>query len=118
MNEVHFYFYQVVMIASLVVSPVIAFLVWRHRRANGGKALLALAGATFVWTLGFFLEAHSTTLDRQLLFNNIGYLRFTFSTSGAFVFSFNYTSGDKVIRVEVYSILYCSFHCRDTGLDQ
>jgi hypothetical protein len=45
-------------------------LAWRHRDFRAGLCWLAIA--TFICRLAF-KEAHYTTLERQLLFNNFGY---------------------------------------------
>ncbi len=97
MNDPFYIFYQSAMIFSLVVSLFVVALSWRHRRANGAKAMVALAIGTFVWTLGFLLEANSITLDRQLFFCNIGYLGSMSVPVAWFVFALNYTSGRKLL---------------------
>jgi PAS domain S-box-containing protein len=93
-----FYFYQVSMVFSLIASLMIAALMWPRRRYPGAPAMIALAGATFVWTLGFLLEAHSGTLGRQLLFNNIGYLGLMAVPVAWFVFAIRYTNIGHRIR--------------------
>jgi PAS domain S-box-containing protein len=93
----YFYFYQVFMILSLVISSFVVVLTWPRRYFPGAPAMIALVIATFVWTLGFFLEAHSDTLGRQLLFNNIGYLGSMSVPVAWFVFAFNYSNGRKLI---------------------
>ena len=70
----YYYFYQVTMILSLVISLSVLALVWRKRHFPAAPSMIALMAAIFVWTLGFYLESKSTTLNSQLFFNNIGYL--------------------------------------------
>ena len=94
----YFYFYQVFMILSLIISLLVIVLTWRRRYLPGAGAMIALVAATFVWTLGFFLEAHSDTLGRQLFFNNIGYLGSMSVPVAWFVFSLNYTNSIKLVR--------------------
>ena len=74
MNEPYYIFYQIAMVLSLLFSLWVMVIAWRRRHISGALPLLALSAATFVWTLGFFLESHSTTLERQLFFNNMGYI--------------------------------------------
>jgi len=73
-NESYFIFYQTAMIIALLATSFIVTLSWMRRRVPGAAAMIALAAATFIWTLGFYLEANSSTLERQLFFNNIGYI--------------------------------------------
>jgi len=94
----YFYFYQVFMILSLIISLLVIVLTWRRRYLPGAGAMIALVAATFVWTLGFFLEANSDTLGRQLFFNNIGYLGSMSVPVAWFVFSLNYTNSIKLVR--------------------
>ncbi len=94
----YFYFYQVFMILSMAISLYLITLIWRRRHLPAANAMIALFCATFVWTLGFFLEANSGTLDRQLLFNNIGYLGSMAVPPAWFVFASNYTNSIKFMR--------------------
>lgn len=93
-----FYFYQVLMALSLVISLFVLVLIWRRRHLPGARAMIALLAATFMWTLGFFLEANSGTLERQLLFSNIGYLGLMAVPPAWFVFANNYTNSIKFMR--------------------
>jgi PAS domain S-box-containing protein len=94
----YFYFYQVFMILSLAISLYAIFLTWRRRNLPAAPAMIALLTAIFVWTLGFLLEANSGTLDRQLFFNNIGYLGSMALPPAWFVFANNYTNTLKFMR--------------------
>ncbi len=94
----YFYFYQVFMILSLIMSLFVIVLTWHRRHLPAAPAMIALVTATFVWTLGYFLEANSDTLERQLLFNNIGYLGSMSVPVAWFVFANNYTNTLKFIR--------------------
>jgi PAS domain S-box-containing protein len=96
-NEPYFIFYQSAMILSLIASVFVMVLAWRYRKAPGALAMLALAAATFIWTLGFFLEAHSDTLERQLLFTNVGYIGSMSVPVAWFIFALHYTRGTRVI---------------------
>ena len=59
--------------------------------------MLVLAASTFIWTFGFFNEAHSTTLENQLFFNDIGYIG-SMSVSGAwFIFALHYSIDNRII---------------------
>ncbi|MHB8104595.1 MAG: histidine kinase N-terminal 7TM domain-containing protein [Dehalococcoidales bacterium] len=85
------------MILSLIMTLFVVILTWKRRNINGAPAMISLATATFIWTLGFFLESHSSTLESQLLFNNIGYLGSMAVPVAWFVFCFNYTNNKRII---------------------
>jgi PAS domain S-box-containing protein len=94
----YYYFYQTLMVLSLVISLSVIVLLWRRRYFPGAGAMIALITATFVWALGFLLEANSHTLSLQLFFNNIGYLGSMSVPVAWFVFAFNYSNTGKLIR--------------------
>ena len=94
----YYYFYQLLMVFSLLASISIVVLMWGRRRAPGGREMIALAIATFIWTLGFYLESHSDTLERQLVFNNSGYIGVMSVPVAWFLFSSRYTRGAKSVR--------------------
>ncbi len=94
----YFYFYQVIMIVSLVLSLFVIGMLWRRRHYPAAAAMTALVISIFVWTLGYFLESHSSTLERQLLFNNIGYLGSMSVPVAWFVFALNYSSAGRLLR--------------------
>ena len=97
MTDPYFIFYQTAMIASLLASMSVIILTWRRRYAPGTNSMIALATSTFIWTLGFLLETNSETLDRQLFFNNIGYIGSMFVPVSWFIFSLHYTRGNRII---------------------
>ncbi|MDD5288505.1 MAG: histidine kinase N-terminal 7TM domain-containing protein [Dehalococcoidales bacterium] len=97
MGEPYFLFYQIAMLLSLLASLIVIALTWRYRKAHGAGAMIALAVATFVWALGFLLEANSDTLERQLFFNNIGYLGSMSVPVAWFVFALHYTNGNRLL---------------------
>jgi PAS domain S-box-containing protein len=97
MNEAYYIFYQAAMILSLAASLYVMVLAWRHRDVPGAGAMLALAAATFVWAFGFSNEAHSATLERQLLFNNVGYIGSMSVPVAWFIFALHYTNGKRLI---------------------
>ena len=97
MYEPYVIFYQSAMIISLIASLCVTVLVWRRRWYPGTRAMTALSIATFIWTLGFFLEANSDTLARQLFFNNIGYIGSMSVPLAWFIFALHYTSGKRLL---------------------
>ncbi|MEJ2739096.1 MAG: histidine kinase N-terminal 7TM domain-containing protein [Dehalococcoidia bacterium] len=97
MNEPYYIFYNTAMVLSLLASLYIMVLTWRRRDVPGASAMLVLAASTFIWTFGFFNEAHSTTLENQLFFNDIGYIG-SMSVSGAwFIFALHYSIDNRII---------------------
>jgi PAS domain S-box-containing protein len=93
-SEPYFVFYQIAMLLSLLAASFLSVLLWRRRQAPGARAIIALTAATMVWTLGFYLEANSATLQQQLFFNNIGYLGSMSVPVAWFVFSLHYTGSN------------------------
>ncbi len=94
----YYYFYHVFMSLSLVISIIVIFLLWRRRHLPAAPAMIALMASIFVWTLGYLLETHGTTLERQTLFDNIGYLGSMAVPPAWFVFASNYTNSFKFMR--------------------
>jgi PAS domain S-box-containing protein len=102
----YFFFYQVFMVFSLIISLFLIALVWRRRKLMAAPAMIALLIAVFIWTFGFYLESHSHTLGLQLFFNNIGYLGSMSVPIAWFVFALNYSADQKRI-VGRKTILFC-----------
>ncbi len=92
MNDAFYTFYQAAMITSLVVAVVMAVPIFHFRARPGARMMLALAGGTFLWTLGFYLESRSGTLSRQLLFTDIGYVGMMAVPVAWFAFAAQYTN--------------------------
>ncbi len=110
MNQFYYIFYQSAMVLSLLISLFIIVLMLPRRQFPGGKAMIALAIFSFIWTLGFFCEAQSTTLERQLFYNNIGYIGSMFVSVSWFSFALQYISNDKLItrpKIILLSIIPC-----------
>ena len=108
MNEAFYIFYQIAMALSLLASSFVAVLAWQRRKVPGATAMIALALATFIWTLGFFLESHSTTLEQQLFFNNIGYIGSMSVPVALFLFALHYTTDTNRItgwKVSLFCVI-------------
>lgn len=93
----YLYFYQVFMILSMAVSLFLLVLVWQRRHLPAAPAMISLAVGSFIWTLGFFLEANGNTLAQQLLFGKIGYIGLLIVPPAWLAFSLNYTNVKKFI---------------------
>ena len=89
-------FYQAAMITSMVVSAGVALLLVHLRARPGAKMMTVVAMGTFLWTLGFFLESRSMTLDRQLLFTRIGYIGLMTVPPAWFIFAAQYVGDYRV----------------------
>jgi PAS domain S-box-containing protein len=88
------------MILSLLIAVFYAVLTWRRRRVPGAQAMIALAISTFVWTLGYYCEANSGTLERQLFFTGIGYIGSLSVPVAWFLFALHYTADSIKITVK------------------
>jgi len=106
MDQFYLYFYHVAMIMSLVVLVFLMVLVWQRRQSSGALAMLILAAGTFIWTFAFLLEAHSETLQMQLLFNNIGYIGSMSVPVAWFIFSIRYVKSDW--RLQIWQVVLLS----------
>lgn len=101
----YYYFYQVAMILSLIAALLVVLFIWQRRQIPSVATMIALAVATFIWTLGFYLEGLSSTLEQQLFFNNIGYIGSMSVPVVWFIFTLVYTTDH---RVTVWGVLpYC-----------
>lgn len=94
----YFYFYQVLMILSLIISIYLLTQVVPRRHLPAAPAMIAMVAAVFIWTLGFLFESNSNTLEHQLLFTKIGYLGLMAVPPAWFVFANNYTNSLKFMR--------------------
>jgi signal transduction histidine kinase/CheY-like chemotaxis protein len=97
MNDPYYVFYHSAMILSLLGSLFIIVFAWRYRQAPGALAMIALAAATFVWTLGYLLETHQATLEGKSFCTNIGYIGNMSVPIAWFIFSLHYISGNRLI---------------------
>lgn len=94
------------MVFSLVASSCVVTLMWRRHNCPGAKAMITLVIATFVWTLGFLLEANSGTLERQLFYNNIGYIGSMTVPVAWFLFALDYSNDRNLITGWKTALLY------------
>ncbi|MDD5287881.1 MAG: histidine kinase N-terminal 7TM domain-containing protein [Dehalococcoidales bacterium] len=83
------------MVFSLLASLFVMIMAWRRRQIPGASAMVALAAATFIWTLGFHIETNVQILERQLFFNSIGYLGVWSVPVAWFIFARHYTTGSR-----------------------
>ena len=95
MDEAFYIFYQIAMVLSLLASSFVAVMAWQRRKVPGAAAMIALALATFIWTLGFFLEVHNSTLERQLFFTSIAYIGSLSVPVAWFLFAMHYTTDNR-----------------------
>lgn len=97
MNGTYWLFYQAAMLFSLAALLFLFVLIFRRRQAPGAREVIALVVSTFVWTLGFFLEFRSITLEQQLFYNNIGYFGSMSTPVAWFLFALHYTRGNQPV---------------------
>ncbi|MDD4858686.1 MAG: histidine kinase N-terminal 7TM domain-containing protein [Dehalococcoidales bacterium] len=81
------------MALSMLVSIFVMLLAWKRRQVPGAAAMVALAGATFIWILGFHIETNTRTLEQQLFFNSIGYIGVWSVPVAWLIFAVHYTTG-------------------------
>ena len=83
--------YHAIMILSLIISLYVVVVVIPKLNYLGARTLLIMTIAAIIWTSAFLCESYSTTLSRQLFFNNIGYIGSMTVPAIWFVFSLRYT---------------------------
>jgi hypothetical protein len=91
-NEAFYIFYHLAMVLSLLITIFYAVLTWQRRSVPGAPAMIALAISTFIWTLGYYCEASSHTLEQQLFFTDIGYIGSLSVPVAWFLFAMQYTA--------------------------
>lgn len=93
------------MVLSLLLCLLIGALLWQRRRLPAAQAMIALAAAGFMWTLGFLLETYGTTLEQQLRFDSVGYIGSMSVPVAWLVFALQYVSGSRAIRPRTIALL-------------
>jgi PAS domain S-box-containing protein len=96
LNEFYYVSYQTAMWLSLLVLIFLLYIVWHRRKYPGARAMIALVAGTLVWTFGFLFESNSTTLARQMVFNNIGYLGAMAAPAAWFVFALRFSTNGRL----------------------
>ncbi len=81
-------------ISTAMLAGVVP-VAWKRRRLPGGYAFLALALATFEWTLGYGLELGAPSLSVKLLLTDLQYLGISTVPVAWFVFALQYTHHGK-----------------------
>jgi hypothetical protein len=97
-DQFFYYFYHVMMVLSLVGSFAVVLLTWSKRASSGARSMMFLAMATFVWALGFLLETGGETLERQVLFDAVGYIGSMTVPPFLFLFALQYTDTGRIVE--------------------
>ena len=63
-----------VLFACAAILLFVSLTVWRRRATTGGRSLLSLVLAVFVWTAAFGLEAAAATRTGKVFWAKVGYL--------------------------------------------
>jgi PAS domain S-box-containing protein len=103
-NEAFYIFYHLAMVLSLLITIFYAVLTWQRRSVPGAPAMIALAISTFIWTLGYYCEASSHTLEQQLFFTDIGYIGSLSVPVAWLLFAMQYTADS--IKITVKKVAY------------
>ena len=56
------------------ILAFVAFTVWRRREVQGGRSLLSLVLATFLWTFAFGLEAVAASMQAKVFWAKAGFV--------------------------------------------
>jgi PAS domain S-box-containing protein len=89
--ELQFSIYLVPLIGAAIVSGLIAVYAWTRRSTAGAPALVLLASAIIVWSLGYTLEIASSTLSAKIFWGKVQYLGIVSAPLLWFIFGYNYS---------------------------
>jgi PAS domain S-box-containing protein len=87
--------YVLALVATAVVSAVLAFYVWRRRPAPGATALALLMLAVAWYSLGYSLEFASTDLSTKIFWAKVQSLGILTVSTAWLVFALQYTGREK-----------------------
>jgi PAS domain S-box-containing protein len=93
--EFQFSPYLLPLIGAALVSGWVAAYVWTRRSTRSAPALVLLALAIMVWSLGYAFEIASTGLAAKLFWGKVEYLGIVTVPLFWFIFAYNHASRDK-----------------------
>ena len=93
--ELQFSPYVLPLIGAAIVSGWIAVYVWTRRSTRSALALVLLALAIMIWSLGYALEIASTDLAGKLFWGKVQYIGIATAPLFWFIFAYNHASRDR-----------------------
>lgn len=79
------------LLLAAFISMGVAWYVWQLRARRGAMALVVLATAAAIWSLGYALEIAGTDLPTKLFWGEIQYFGISVVPLGWFLFAWQYT---------------------------
>ena len=76
---------------SAILCTIVAFLVWRRRKAPGALPLAVLTIGTGIWSLSYAISMLYTSLAGQLFWINVSYLGIVLVPGSWLLFALEYT---------------------------
>jgi PAS domain S-box-containing protein len=93
--EFQFSPYMLPLIGSALVSGWIAAYVWTRRSTRSAPALVLLALAIMIWSIGYALEIAGANLSTKIFWGKVQYIGIVSVPLLWFIFAYNYASRDK-----------------------
>jgi len=85
------------LIASALISMVVAIYAWMRRSTSGALVLSLTAVSIFVWVIGYSLEIVGADLETKYFWGVIQYIGIAFAPYGWLIFSIIYSDQAKII---------------------
>lgn len=102
----HFILYVLPVVASAVVSAVLAFVAWHRRPSTGAMPFCLLMLAVAEWSLGYTMELASPDLPTALFWDNITWLGAVSAPALWLIFAIQYTDRAKWLTRRNVAILF------------
>lgn len=87
--------YVLPLIGTAIVSGWLAAYVWTRRSTRSAPALVGLALAIMIWSIGYALEIVGTGLPTKIFWGKVQYIGIVAVPLFWFIFAYNHSSPDK-----------------------
>lgn len=98
--------YILPLIASVVISGMVAIYSWRHRATHGAIALAFLTLALAEWTLMYVLEISGADLQTKMLWGKVEYIGIAGVPVCWLVFAYEYANQGKRLSRRALALLW------------
>jgi PAS domain S-box-containing protein len=97
--------YILPLLITAVLSALLAFVLWRRRRAPGAVPLAILMGALVIWSLAYAVSLVATSLAVQLFWSNVAFLGIVLIPLTWLAFALLYTGQGAWVTVRRIGVL-------------
>ncbi len=103
-------FYSTSLIISTLLCLVVAYLVWKRRKASGAIELTLMLIEVSIWAGASFFEAIAVTLEEKILWSKISYIGIVFVAPLFLIFAVKLTGGGKQFsKLQSVALLFIPF---------